>query len=51
VTIADDKLVSQIKAKLAPITEKYLAGLEAKGLPARKVHAAIKKAVKEEEAK
>ena len=41
-----DKLVSQIKAKLAPITEKYLAGLEAKGLPARKVHAAIKKAVK-----
>ncbi len=51
VTIADDKLVSQIKAKLAPITEKYLAGLEAKGLPARKVHAAIKKAIKEEEAK
>ena len=51
VTMADDKLLNALKAKLAPVTENYLAGLEAKGMPARKVHAAIQKAVKEEEAK
>lgn len=51
VVMADDATQAAFRTKLAGVSEAYVSGLEKKGLPARKILAAMKKAIAEEEAK
>ena len=51
VVMADAATEAAFRTRLAGVSEAYVAGLEKKGLPARKILAAMKKAIAEEEAK
>ncbi len=51
VVMADAGMQADFRKRLAGVSEAYIAGLEKKGLPARKILAAMKKAIAEEEAK
>lgn len=51
VVMADAAMQTAFRKKLAGVSDAYVAELEKKGLPAKKVLAAMKKAIAEEEAK